>query len=340
MNDPELKILQAAKIQSSSLFFPCLFPGCSGTSTLCHSQQRGRYLKRIARDNYVYSMIDDPVFYWVNRTNNTRRAKFSQVPIRKASTFMGFCNHHDSELFRPVERNPFNPRNPHHIWCCHLRAMAHGYSQKRLHTIRLQMTVQEGKIYPESFIDELMNLVAKVERFHQQLLLPLFSSEAENSIPFVYRQIPQRLPVSVVSIFTPLTKDVIESGLADGTEDLLATATLSVFPNKDTTDVLLTWNHWACPFIDRFRSEMCGYDPASLESFLNRIIFNYSEDYCLAPDFYEQLPKSTKQQLQSALTFVNGMEETLPVLPIIHFEENTLNNMRRANQQDIILHDI
>ena len=161
-----------------------------------------------------------------------------------------------------------------------------------------------------------------------------------NSIPFVYRQIPQSLPVSVVSIFTPLPKDVIESGIADGTEDLLATATFSVFPNEDTTDILLTWNHWAYPYIDRFRSEMCESNPAAFEIFLNRMIFNYSEDYCLAPDFYEQLPKSTKQLLQRALTFGNGMEETLPVLPIIHFEENTLNNMRRANQQDIILHDI
>jgi hypothetical protein len=110
----------------------CLAPGmaCRDTAIRSHSVQNSRVLDLLARDGHVKRVgkkIEGdagPVI------------RFEDVGRNQATTFTGFCSKHDSEIFRPIEIDPFRPSDPEHLFLAAYRAVA-----KELHAC-MEATVQ------------------------------------------------------------------------------------------------------------------------------------------------------------------------------------------------------
>lgn len=85
----------------------CLHPdapqGCSGDIVKAHTIQRNGSLDRIARDGHVYGFRRN-VF---GVEDGEPPTKPELVGIKRASTFTGFCGHHDRVTFEPIEKHPF-----------------------------------------------------------------------------------------------------------------------------------------------------------------------------------------------------------------------------------------
>ena len=84
----------------------CLHPLASGR--ICrpiigkaHTLQKRGGLNLIARDNHVYSCLNDFSSYYYKSNGKVYPHLMS---INKASTFSGFCNFHDNEIFEPIEK--------------------------------------------------------------------------------------------------------------------------------------------------------------------------------------------------------------------------------------------
>lgn len=74
---------------------------CEGGIVRAHTLQLAGSLSTIAVNRHVYG-ID--VLGQPGRDGNLR---FKLIGVRQASTFTGFCSHHDTELFRPLETEHF-----------------------------------------------------------------------------------------------------------------------------------------------------------------------------------------------------------------------------------------
>ncbi len=85
----------------------CLHPEapkeCSEKVIRAHTIQRGSSLKRIAEDGHVFGFAYDLKALDLNKGN----IGIKRVGINQASTFSGFCGHHDNLTFAPVENEPF-----------------------------------------------------------------------------------------------------------------------------------------------------------------------------------------------------------------------------------------
>ena len=82
----------------------CSFPKqanspCSGRVIRAHTVQRRGGLAAVAEDGHVFSALSAAEDLAKNQGKFIPR----KVGIRSASTFPGFCNRHDTELFRPAE---------------------------------------------------------------------------------------------------------------------------------------------------------------------------------------------------------------------------------------------
>jgi len=83
----------------------CLHPmaglECSGTGTFAHSVQRAE-LQKIAVHGHVLAFTP-------TLPERLRHGRFEprRIGINNASTFTGFCNRHDTQLFAPLETAPF-----------------------------------------------------------------------------------------------------------------------------------------------------------------------------------------------------------------------------------------
>jgi hypothetical protein len=77
---------------------------CSGNIVRAHTIQLEGALSTIAVNRHVYGVARQP--------QEDGYLHYELIGVRQASTFTGFCAHHDSELFRPLETQPFVARMP------------------------------------------------------------------------------------------------------------------------------------------------------------------------------------------------------------------------------------
>uniref|UniRef100_UPI001C3F336A hypothetical protein n=1 Tax=Azohydromonas lata TaxID=45677 RepID=UPI001C3F336A len=69
-----------------------------------HSIQNKGQLHLIAEEGHVYRLNAD--LSTLNKTNGLAEPK--KIGIKQASTFAGFCKHHDNALFEPIDNQPLS----------------------------------------------------------------------------------------------------------------------------------------------------------------------------------------------------------------------------------------
>ncbi|WP_312343038.1 hypothetical protein [Chryseobacterium binzhouense] len=96
--DPKIaKIINDCSENAKKTTNSCYFPGCKNKSINSHILQKNGILSSIATDNHLWryqvNHFDDDLFI------------FRKVGINKIYTLLGFCNTHDTDLFKKIETN-------------------------------------------------------------------------------------------------------------------------------------------------------------------------------------------------------------------------------------------
>lgn len=75
---------------------------CTAQIVKAHTVQKNGGLSKIARKGHVYGFR----YEW-NNTEKENLPKAQLMGINNASTFTGFCSHHDNLIFEPIEKHSF-----------------------------------------------------------------------------------------------------------------------------------------------------------------------------------------------------------------------------------------
>ncbi|MDF7802099.1 SEC-C domain-containing protein [Pontiellaceae bacterium B1224] len=102
-------LVRAQKTSTPKL---CLHPdaspeNCSGKIIKAHTIQRNGGLSKIAHNGHVYTVSTDIA----SVIKNGGKLSLQLTGLKNATTFTGFCNKHDTEIFKPIETAPFSPSN-------------------------------------------------------------------------------------------------------------------------------------------------------------------------------------------------------------------------------------
>lgn len=73
---------------------------CDSKIIGAHSLQNNGVLDKISKDGHVYNLSFDII-------DNHPTLKFNKIGKNRASTFLGFCKHHDKEYFSSIEDKPY-----------------------------------------------------------------------------------------------------------------------------------------------------------------------------------------------------------------------------------------
>ena len=122
-------------------FGRCLEPTmkCDQPAIRAHSIQNRQTIALLERDNHVFAW--QPKFSEAGPEIALRR-----IGRNEASTFAGFCNQHDTDLFRPLDTKPFDGADREQLFLlayrgitCELHAIMNGVSQfQSLYTSRVE----------------------------------------------------------------------------------------------------------------------------------------------------------------------------------------------------------
>jgi hypothetical protein len=102
-----------------------LFPGCKDIPIKSHSLQKSLLKSITDHTNHVKKIGIDVEF----KINGKFAIIEETVGINNASTFEGFCNKHDTEIFLPIEAKGLNFDNEEHLFLLLYRSIAREFSE-------------------------------------------------------------------------------------------------------------------------------------------------------------------------------------------------------------------
>jgi hypothetical protein len=119
----------------------CLHPdasaaACRGGIVKAHTLRRSADLARIARNGHVYGLRHNPLI------PPDQLVRPQLIGVNRASTFTGFCQHHDATLFRPLEALPFEA-TPEQVTLLGYRTLCREVYAKRA-VLEYLPTIREG----------------------------------------------------------------------------------------------------------------------------------------------------------------------------------------------------
>lgn len=283
----------------------CMFPGCTVRAINSHSIQKALLTTIADGTNHVTRITLDVGF----NPNGGIAPKAEPISIHKASTFAGYCNPHDSEIFGPIENGEIDPKNHEHHFLLTLRAIAREYSEQN--TNYFQMRKLSDKILPTLENENVMipymaiNMYKKYLELHhisnmQKLADHVYQEKCFSKyFDYGYIQIDRELPV-FVNTFTVI------QGTNDGTEyrrDLRKEKplylSLTVLKGDGVTKVFYAVLKKQREEMDSFLGQITTSDKRQQEDFLTDTILRNSDNFYMASKYWEDIPAKAKSELMN-----------------------------------------
>ena len=267
-------------------------------------------LRRISREGHVYALV--------HGFSNLDRHGGRPIPelegINWASTFSGFCAHHDDVLFRPVEKTPF-VASAEQCFLLAFRALAREYHGKRAQWRSYQELLRLQGDHP--FIGYGRGLEAGIkhirEHFRDYTEL-LVSSEHSPLRSYVveFDAAPIVMCSGAVYLETDYrgerTQDLADLGRRP---DLLC---FSSFFGGQRGVVVFSWLPTSDPTCLPYVESLSKIPDSGIGSALVRFLFEQSDNVQIAPDWWESLPPVLRERLVQFLgigTPTGSLRETL-----------------------------
>ena len=267
----------------------CMHPDagmtCSTEIVKAHSIQRGGGLSRIARRGEVYYFRES----LSGMMNSPGRILPQLVGYRLASTFTGFCNHHDCETFRPIETVNFEG-DPEQIFLLSYRALCREVFQHRLkkeatadnprllagtHQLILEIAHKDGVT-----VDFNLDQIERHKRIYDTQLIAKDFSELESYILWI-----NRIPDFLCSAAITPSFDFLGRTLQDlaKPEGHLQYCALSIITCEKGGAVILSWPKSSGSVMGALIESMDSLPDDKLPDAILRFAIEYSNNVCMSP---------------------------------------------------------
>lgn len=275
-------------------FQRCLSPGltCKGEPIRAHSIQNASHLRLLERDGHVVQIVrrleaDGPTL------------RFDRVGRNRATTFLGLCNEHDTELFRPIEHDPIDVTNAEHLFLLAYRAAYRGLYVEIDTAAKVQQSYLErlehglepkGELSPAG-IHATQLLIQAYETYeYKSILDKAYLRKQWDALNHDVRILSCQAPsLATSALFSPNTRS----------EDPAYVA-LSVIPmeKKVTTMVLSHGKADSRKIRKQFRS-LLRASGHRLAFETSRLVLNSCENFVLAPAVFDTWPHAKRQTIMN-----------------------------------------
>lgn len=287
-------------IRNSTMYKGCIHADgmCNGITSKAHSIQNNRYLKRIA-DNGEVLCID---FGKIGEGESN----IKRVGRNKASIFTGFCNYHDSNIFRPIEEREYLLGDVEQNFLFSYRAFALAYYERfsSFEFKKKHYSLIAGLRYDENIrrfkgeIDEYENHLMIIEQYRSMLNYCLDNKK--------FKRIYTRVLVWDVEYGMAVTRmffihrDVCGNIVNDPQNGFATIAPFffTLIPQNGKTYVLMgcfSKHKKRYEFIDK---QIANADVEEQKIYVSNIIAMYIENFFISPHWWEKLDVTTKNQFE------------------------------------------
>ena len=289
----------------------CFSPSgdCDGTIISAHTIQR-KALSIISRDGHVYDLRPDLGQLFKNGEDFRPELK----GIKQVSTFNGFCEKHDCELFKPIETEAYTASGKQHF-SLFFRALAKEMHDK-IQGIKSFPALEElQKIHPNSPIE----VYRHFDEFRLQAMVAAIKMlEFKSWLNSIYMADEFRRIQSYVATFKR-TPSILCAGFANllydfngmpcqnlfNAQKFYPAVSISVFPTNPGGAVVFSWPDIASKEPIQFCKSFDAIPSNRKTSAIIRMLFEYCGNIALSPEWWESLDDVTRNVLTRR--FYNGL---------------------------------
>ncbi|HOY24568.1 MAG TPA: metal-binding protein [Cellvibrio sp.] len=265
-----------------------------------HTIQRGRVLASMAKDGQIGT------FY--RNTHGFEDTKSIQTGIkRKASIFYGFCDYHDTELFKNIEISEFIA-SPENCWASSYRAICHEYYQKNSakkavqwqkgncdsgYAVYEQLMLQENLALLERDINKGFDDISRIKSEFEGLKI----SNQFNQFTSYIIQLDSALDIAVCGTMSPYYDINAQKMQNLGNPNIsfehffISTVTLQ----GQAAYVISYLNHDT--IIGKYLDDVFSRDHQFIIDWLSKSIFAYSENTFFRLDWWFGIDTKTQQAI-------------------------------------------
>ena len=280
---------------------------CTKEAIRAHSIQNSRVLDLIHKNGHVITPtlrypIDGP------------KVGFVEIGRNKASTFTGFCEEHDSSIFKPLDTQEFNPQNPEQIFLLAYRSVTQELHVVMQGAMKIQGSylkrVEDG-LDPENepshagvmatnhMIKSYNTWLYRHENFDSH-----FKSKSWNTLSYDIIELNDQPPVLAASALFSFTQKNVR-------DDLVRCA-INVFPTSNSKSyVIFCYSTHDAKKARKSLRHIFQSKGRHQRYLLSKLIIDRIENFALCPDHFKSWSELKKSKVINA--FSSNIENDKPI---------------------------
>lgn len=260
----------------------CLHPtGCdSKVTSRAHSISRSKSLGLIAEDGHI---IAPEIVFGVDDTYGIHiKSPFRSVSWKKATTFAGMCQPHDSEMFARLDNQTPDWDDPEYLFLTSYRGILKEINLHRSANALFDAQGVNMAEHPATFITNFQSERSyDYKAYWDQIIL--FDTPDWDEIEH---------EVFILSDMTPSVAATQLVSLDDIAPLLSPSMVLSIIPEENRTIILFSCTKEEAPFVRKYLQQHLP-EPThpSFPMLLSRLLLQHCGNIAIAPSFWRSLPK-------------------------------------------------
>ena len=327
MTETSQTFIRLNKFFNELRFKHCFYnKDCSSAIIKAHSIQNNRILKYIAKEGKVLSF----------EPSMSGGANLSELGRKKASTFTGFCEKHDQDIFRPIEQsNLYEPGNSEQEFLYAYRALAYSHYGKKFECkvyrkiLEMMENQDDGNIakylnnhppFPNGYYDYNIRVFSSklagakdaletYENFRKSTNINL-DRQRYFKICTIRSSFNSEFPVAVSSTLF-LEYDLENNAINEYTNPMkpLIPSFLTVFPQSGKTYVLFSYFNKHMNFFRKLKNQFVELDLNMKKVVITNLIVNYVENFFVNPDYFSSLDDKMQKEIDELYNYTVSLIE-------------------------------
>lgn len=280
---------------------------CEGNIKAAHSIQNNRILNRISEDGHVY-LIDAKV------EKKDLTPYFNKISKNKASTFFGFCDYHDTEIFKSIEISQYeNTRQQNFLFA--YRAYCVSYHK----VVRKMKSYRDTVLkYPATLLNpESINMyrVNQLDIRDGEIEFEAFTADLKdqnfsniNSFTYTLNYEVNFAVSTSFAIDRDMNRKIIQNTYDLSDDIIMPKIYLNVFPIEGESKIIISYHKDHEDIYFNLLEQLAIAKEESITKYLSYMIFDKSEDVYYRPSTISNLEAETKESLiESYTAFMNPL---------------------------------
>lgn len=324
LKDAKSKFKQNGQIKTCFHYNPkeCRYPIKSA-----HSLQKNGVLSLVE-----YEVNGNNVVFCFDRmTTNPfgQYTGFEAIGKKSASTFFGFCDKHDTDIFEPIENKELDIESEHHKFLLCYRALAKEYHRKSEQKKSFENTPNDG--IDLNFGKEGSQIAVEELEIHKSKLNEILSKNRSDGFRHFSHTLEYSIPVACSTVTSP--KFFISSEIFNYSEDkdyVFQFFYLTIVPTKTRTHIL-----YSCLPEDlksmRYIDDLESLESETLEIVTSSILAMDVENTFISPYLFALLNEYEQTKLIEAIELSDKMRYGMP--GFYNLGINLFNEKYKKNQK-------